>query len=120
MNFELVIVFSFSIWIAAIIALIKLSVINKSLYPFILFVWGAALNETLTYILYKNGLPNIISSNIYSLIESYLLLWFFWEQGSFKGYKWLAILLSFIYIIGWLINNFYLHKFGTQFNSDFM
>jgi hypothetical protein len=119
MDFNIIIAFSLSIWIGAIFSIFKFTEISRTFYPFIVLIWVAALNETLTIILYLNGLYNIINSNIYSLIESFLLLWFFHELNIFKGYKWLETLLAFIYVIVWSWDNLILHKFGTQFNSNF-
>ena len=120
MDFNIIIAFSFSIWIAAIISIFRYSSIPKIFYPFVLLVWLAALNETLTFILYKNGYPNILNSNIYSLLESFLLLLFFHGLNSFRGYKWLVISLSCLYILTWFWDNLYLNKFGSQFNLNFI
>jgi len=120
MDFNIIIAFSLSIWLAAMFSIYKITNISRKFYPFILLIWIAALNETLSVILYKNGYYNIINSNIYSLLESFLLLWFFHELNSFKNNKWIVILLSIIYVFAWSWHNLVLHKFRTQFNSEFI
>jgi len=120
MSFELVIAFSFSIWIAAILAIIRFTNIRSEFIPFILLIWIAALNETLSYILFKWDQPNVISSNIYSLLESLLLIIFFLKLGAFGKFRRMANVLMIFFIIVWTVDNFIITEFGSKYDSYFI
>ena len=47
---KLIVVFSFSIAIAAIIGWIRFKKINPAYYPFVICIWIGLLNEILSYI----------------------------------------------------------------------
>ncbi len=66
-------VFSFSIYIAGILAIIRLKKINKVYYPFLICIWIGCINELLTFLLYKQHNTSAINSNIYILVESLLI-----------------------------------------------
>jgi hypothetical protein len=119
MSFTLVIVFGFSILIAGVIGLIRFGKIRKEFYPFVFLMWVAGINEIISYVLYKNGMYNIINSNIYGLVESLLLLWFFYNLNVLKKKSSVFISLSVIFFVAWIVENIFLHKFGTAFNSYF-
>ncbi len=120
MNYDLLFILSFSVLIAAAIALIKFSNIKKSYYPFIYVIWLASFNEVLSYFLIQNGKFNVLNSNIYCLLESLLLLWFFRNIGNFKKYKNLPYLLGTIFIIAWVIENFFINSIDKDYTSWFI
>ncbi len=119
MNYTQIVLFSFSVWIAAIIGLIRFHKIDQAYYPFILCMWVAALNELLSYSLTKMGAETIINNNIYVLLEALLITWQFkrWDQFEGKARIYLAALL---WIIGtaWLFENLLMsaiYKVGFYF-----
>ena len=120
MPLEVVVLLSFSVLIAAVIAFANFSKIRSIYYPFIYVIWLASLNEIITYILYKNGMYNIINSNIYCLLEALLLLWFFKNIGCFQLYKWMVHVLGITFIISWFVDNFVINQFGKEYSSWFI
>lgn len=120
MNYDLVVLLSFSVLIAAGIAFFKFSGIKRNYYPFIFLIWIASVNEIISYFLIKNGHYNIINSNIYCLVESLLLLWFFKNTGNFKKRPWVFNMWMMVFILAWIINGFLFHRFDEEFISWFM
>ncbi len=120
MNIEMALAFSLSIWIAALLSLARFHSIRKEYLPFVLLVWLAALTEIITLILLNKGLPNIISSNVYNLLEALLLLIFFNKLGVFESRKVVYYVLLATFAVTWVLDNFVFHPFGTAFNSYFI
>ena len=110
MNFTLVIIFNFSIFIAAVIAWVRFGRINKVYYPILYCVWLAALNELLSFILVKNGFHTSVNNNIYVLLEALLIISFFKNlvQQPKQIYWYNAGLIAIIII--WIIENIILNK----------
>jgi hypothetical protein len=120
MSYTWVIVSSFSIGIAATLAFIRFTGIEKSFAPFVILVWLGLLNESISYLLTHQGHSNAVNSNIYTLVESILLLWFFRLQGSFSGNRRFFYLLAGIFIIGWVVEKFLLYdirRFSSYFTT---
>jgi hypothetical protein len=118
MNIDYSQIFSFSIFIAGLIALVRFPKINRSYYPFIFVIWLAGINELITDYLLSHGHYNIINNNIYNLAESLLLLWLFKNLGVIKNKTYFAAGLVALFCI-WIINNFIYYSFGANFNSHF-
>jgi hypothetical protein len=118
MNIDYSQIFSFSIFIAGIIALVRFQKINSSYYPFIFVIWLAGINELITDYLLSHGHYNIINNNIYNLAESLLLLWLFKNLGVIKNKSYFAAGLVALVCI-WIFNNFIYYSFGSNFNSHF-
>ena len=102
--------FSFSIFIAGIIALIRFKKINKVYYPFLYCIWVACINELVNFLLYNQGYSTYINNNIYAFLESLLIVSLFRNLGFFhKGsYLFNCILISFI--VAWVLEVFVLKK----------
>lgn len=120
MTYDLVIIMGFSVFIAVLLSFIKFSRIGKIYYPFIFVIWLAALNELISYILINNGHFNIINSNIYSLLEALLLIWFFDKLGNFRKNRFMPFMFALSFIMAWFIDNFVINQFGTAFTSWFI
>jgi len=112
--------FIFSILIGGGIAIVRFSSIRKEYYPFIFIIWLACINELLNTALVLTNHFNIINSNIYSLAEGLLYLWFFQKIGTFRRFSFLRYILSALFIGVWVTENFILNRFGTNFNSYFI
>lgn len=120
MSYNWVIVSSFSIGLAAALSLIRFTRIEQSFVPFVILVWLGLLNETISYILTHSGHSNAVNSNIYTLTESILLLWFFLLQGSFSANKRFFYVLTAIFIIAWVVEKFFLSdiwRFSSYFTT---
>lgn len=105
-----------SIVLAAIAGIVRVPYILKSYLPFLVFVWLALVNETVSLLLIEDHLSNDINSNIYVLCEYLILLYQFYKWGGSNAKKY-----SFFALLGiavWITDNFILHTL-TQNNSLF-
>ena len=109
---------SFSIYIAGIIGVVRFKKINHQYYPFLYSIWLGCLNELISISLANKFSNSSISNNIYILVESILLIYFFKNLGLFNSRKiiFYGILASFI--CEWLIENFILGQISV-FNAYF-
>jgi hypothetical protein len=114
----LIVTFSFSIAIAAIIGWIRYKKINPSYYPFIYCLWIGFLNELISYTVTKAGYSTAINNNIYVLIESLIVTWQFKRWGLFQRHKSLHIILLILFCVLWFVENFYISKI-THIRSEF-
>ena len=106
MSFPLIIVFSLTILIAGVIALLLFKRINKLFHPFIYYIWLGCINELVSIAVIIKGHQTIVKNNIYALIASFLLTWFFQKIGFFNNRKWLFILLLAFLLSAWIFENF--------------
>ncbi len=83
MNFTLLVIFSFSIFIAAIIGGIRYARISAVYHPFLYCLWIGSANEILSYFLIRARHSTAINISIYILIESLLFTWQFKNWGLF-------------------------------------
>jgi hypothetical protein len=119
LSFALTAVLSFSILIAAVIAIVRYRNIRKEYYPFIYLIWIGSLNEIISFFLLMNHHYNIVNGIIYGLCESLLLLWYFKNLGVFNGKRFLLYFLVFLFVGIWFLDSFLSKDFGTRFNSYF-
>lgn len=101
-------IFSFSIFIAGVIAILRFRKINKAFYPFIFCIWIGCLNEILSFILFELRKSSPININIYVLLESLLLITLFKNLKIGDKPKYLFHILFFSLIVIWVIENFVL------------
>ena len=106
MNYTTIVLFSFSIFIAGIIAIFRFKDINKVYYPFLYCIWLGCINEALSYILVRAHYNSSINNNIYVLAESLFILLFFKNLGLFKNSAILFYCMLTSYILGWSTENF--------------
>jgi hypothetical protein len=104
MNHFLVSVFSFSVFVPAIVALIFFRKIDKSYFPFLYSLWLGSLNEILSYVLMNRQMHTTLNNNIYVLIESVVLAWYFLNKDIITRSNFFFILL-FLCIV-WTGENF--------------
>ncbi len=69
--------------------------------------WAGLANESTSYYLIMNRGNNMISSNIYTLIEFGLFLWFFYGLSNRKAHTYW--LLGFSGITLWIADNIFMH-----------
>jgi len=108
MNYTIAAIFSFSIFIAAIIGLIRFKGISPVYYPFLYCLWIGATNELLSYILIRMGHSTAINISIYVLAESLLFTWQFKNWGLFKRSKILFPILLLCLVLFWSIEVFFI------------
>jgi hypothetical protein len=119
MNFDLNAVFSLSVGIGAVIGWIRFKKIDPAFFPFLLLMWVALLQETLSIILSREGYSNALNYNIYSLAEALLLTWQFRRWGLFRGKEIIYPLIQWSYAGAWVIESLTIHSVNT-FNSGFL
>lgn len=111
-----IIVVNFSIVIPAILLFWKINVVVKHYLPFVLFIWMGLLNDTISYAFILKSQSNMVNSNIYTLLEYFIILAQFavWNGKPVKHY----ILLAGGGLFIWLLDNVYLNTL-TDNNSIF-
>jgi len=119
MDFFLGAALSYFIIVPVIIAIIRFSKIDNSYYPFIFCLCLGLINETLSVCLALSGHYNIVNSNIYLLLESFLLLWQFKRWGLFVRKKWMIPVLMIVLPGIWMLENFVFFSI-TRYSSYFL
>lgn len=110
MNYQLSVIFSFSITIAAVIGWIRFKKINPTYYPFLICVWVGLLNEILSYIIAHTGHSTAVNNNIYVLAESLLFTWQFKNWGLFQRSKYLFVGILVSFSIFWYVESFFVPR----------
>lgn len=109
MNNNIVVLFSFSILIAAIAGLLKIKTTDGSFYPFILCLCIASINEIISMVMSRMGHSTNINNNIYVLAEACLLTWQFKNWEAFQWHKRSFSLVILLVCILW----------GLEYNTVF-
>jgi len=102
MSFYVRLLFSYSIFIPGIIALIRFKKIYFTYYPFLICLAIGCVNEVLSTALVLNHHSNVLDFNIYVLVESILLTVLFKTLGIFKMSKTIFIAIITSLIIFWV------------------
>jgi hypothetical protein len=107
---------AFSICLPTTTALIRCKQIPDRYQPFLLILLLGLLNEGLSFILIRLYHNNLINSNIYTLLEYLLYVWFFLKLNPLTK---LSIIVSVISgILIWVLDNLWLHSLMNS-NSFF-
>src|SRR5688500_4696146 len=116
MSQQIVILLLSSILIPVWISISKFKSINRTYFPFLLFLWLSALTDLICNLFQKSYIP-IYSVNIYYLFESLLFLWQFNKLKIFKNNYW-PNFLAIAFIIFWAVEfllliqtNYYSRKY---------
>ena len=103
-----------SILIAGLIALFRFRKMDPAYLPLILLIWIAGLNELLSLILISYNYYIItVNNNIYVLLESLLILWFFKRLKIALNNITIFSLLIFSFLLVWSLENFVLGSIFT-------
>jgi hypothetical protein len=101
-------IFSLSILLAALIALVRYRGADAVYLPFLLLVWMGAVNEIVSITLMHTGHHTAINNNLYVLGEAVLVLWLFQRlqapHREQQAFPWLLI----SYAVVWSAENFWL------------
>jgi len=103
-------IFSLSILIAGVIALVKFRKSEAAYYPFILLVWIASINEILSVTLINLGFRANINNNVYVLVESLVILWFFSRLQTVLSKNIVFLTLGLSFIVFWFAENLIISK----------
>ena len=94
-----------TIFLPSIAGIMVIKNSNPSFHPFIYYVWVGCINETVSSINSSAGGTTILNSNIYIIIASFLLVWFFKRQGAIGSRRlYLGILASLLIV--WVLEHF--------------
>jgi hypothetical protein len=102
MNYWVIALLSFSVFIAAVIAAVRYPRMDPVFVPFTWCIWIASLNEMTSFLLSYNGFSNIPNNNIYILLEGMLILWQFKKWKMFNGVKHLPFFMAVVLGGTWL------------------
>lgn len=111
---DFVVVGSYSIAIAVVIAIVRFRKIHRNFHAFVFILFAAMLNEIASYLLiqvFKTG--NAVSNNIFGLGEAMLWMFQFRRWNGFKAAKWTftAVLLALTGV--WIFENLVLGKISS-------
>jgi hypothetical protein len=102
-SYAILVVFSYSIAIAAVVGLLRYQKVTPGDRPFFYIVWFALINEILSEVLSTTIRTTAINSNIYVLIEALLYVWLFDNWSNTKRrtpvFKGILVFLSVIWIL---------------------
>jgi hypothetical protein len=104
MFYILNLIFSFTIAIAAVIGLVRLSKIDRTYYPFLILIWLGLVTEVMNLVMLQipgHEKNNLIVGNIYVLGEAILITWQFKRWGLFRKLNWLFGTLIISYFFLW-------------------
>lgn len=110
--------FSFSIFIAGIIAVVRFKKINKVFYPFLFCIWLACFNDLLNLLFYNTHFNSSVNTNIYILLEAILITCLFKNFGVIDKPKFLFKAIIILLVLVWSIENFVLGRI-TQIGNYF-
>jgi hypothetical protein len=98
---------SFSNVIADVISIIKYRYVDRRYYPLFYFFWLGSINEIINTFLIKHKSTTIVNSNIYVLLEFFLLLWFLYNFDSSR-LKLMSKALAGFLLLCWNVEAFYI------------
>ncbi len=105
MSHTLIVIFSSSIVIAAVLGWIRFKRIDPTFFPFIYCLWLGTLNEAISFFITLQGESTAINNNLYVLCESLLLIWLFYNWKSYPD-KFFMLFFILTLSFAWIIENF--------------
>lgn len=108
MNYIWFIILSGSIFITALIAILRFRKLDPGSHPFVSCIWIGALNESFSITLQQHGYTTAINNNIYVLIEALLLIWQCRRWDAFDRRKFIFTPLFILIPLAWVAENFLL------------
>lgn len=104
--FIIAVISAFSLWVPGILSALKFKESPVFFKPFLLLMIVGSLNELLSFLLLLNGYASTANNNVYVLIESVLLVQFFYWSGMAFTRKALYYSLLAVLSATWLLDNF--------------
>jgi hypothetical protein len=109
---------SYSVGIGALIGLVRFKQVSSTYFPFILLLWVGLLTEIITIFSIDLFKSNAVTSNIYVLVESLLILWFFKNLEPDRKNNLRFNILALLFLAAWITDNFFISRI-TRFSSYF-
>jgi len=103
MNYWLIVIINLFIILPAVTGLVRFSKINRAYWPFLYCLWLGALVEITSILLAFHGFSNAIISNVYTLIESILIMLLFHKWEIFEKRKYALYIIIVMLIIFWVV-----------------
>ena len=119
MNQIIVAVIGFSLAIPAVLGLCRLRKIDRAYYPFLALLWVGVINEIISKLLINAGQSNLLTGNIYVLVEGLILVYQFKRWQLFSHQPKLYPALNAALLISWTIE-IYLRKPTEAFASFYL
>lgn len=100
------------IFLPGIISLIRWKEMESTFRPFVFLIWIGCATEVIATYQISLGQTTVILHNIYFLLESFCILWFFNKTGLFKGQRTLLVVIVTAYASIFLVESLALKKFS--------
>lgn len=110
MNYWLIVILNLCILVPAVTGILRFSKINRIYYPIVYCIWLGSLVEMTSTTIVLNGYSNAVISNIYTLVESILILWLFKEWKLFTKKEILFKLIIAVLSLAWILEIFIFSK----------
>ena len=101
-----IVLFSASIFIAAIIGGLRFKKIDPAFFAIVVCFWIASVNEVISFILSKTGFTTILNNNIYVLTEAILITFQFKKWGLFSKQQIAFPVIVSLLVIVWGVENY--------------
>ena len=102
MSYELNVLFSMSIGIGAITGWVRIKKVDPAFFPYIIWLGISFLNEIYSYFITEAGYSNVISYDIFLLIEVMIINWQFKRWHLYERGSKLYLILQLLFICGWV------------------
>src|SRR5687768_17487120 len=119
MNYYFIVTLYLSILFPSIVGLVRFKRIDPDYYPFSYFLWLGCLNVIFGIIITHMGYYTIVNFNVYTLLESFVLLWLFKKWHLFDASKKIYYGLFILYSVAWLTEMIFITKFSLAYASYF-
>ena len=108
---------AFSIWIPFTVSLTRFKRLNRKYLPLSILLAAGIANDMISYINIRHHSTNMINSNVYVLVEFFLILWLAsrWTNGIPKK---LLISVAVFGLVTWITDDLVLHSLHSN-NSGF-
>lgn len=102
MKLQLIDYLTFFIFVVGLIALARWRTVDTRFHPFLVLILLGCANDALSYLLVANGYQTLVNNNVYLLLESLLLLWFFQKVGVLRRRLNLLLLAAVAFVGIWI------------------
>lgn len=118
MNYTFLMLLRFTKIVPAVVAFINRKKIDPLFVPFLWLIWMGLLNESVSEVCNRTIRTNAINSNIYVLIDAFIILWQFDKWKLFSGFKQMPYLTALLLTIVWVLDMLVFHQLNV-FTSYF-
>lgn len=112
-------ILSSTIYLPATAGIIVFKKIDTSFRPFLYYIWVGTVNETISNQIIPRGGQTNLNTNIYVIIASLLLVWFFRKQGAIRNRALYFFILASLVVV-WVLEHFifgWITDFTTWFRT---